>query len=219
MDAIAPGISSWLLEQVTDEHRDGRGFEEVVEGTLVHRLITLYEGADSWYIRGSSSGQLSQVISAKRNCVIHLWSHDVGNWGGEEACLSKETRANCWPSRNRQNTSECRESRPFHRHFVQPFISSRCRVLTWDPEVTVSSGEQLEIVYDATKRLNMKNPCRFWVYGAFFFDKRGPLSTSTEECTQNWFAIASPIEDTLLTVKALKPKLSKAFLRSDNAGC
>ena len=79
MDAIAPGILSWLLEQVTDEHRDGRGFKEVVEGTLVHRLITLYEGADSWYIRGSSSCQLSQVISAKRNCVIHLCSDDVGN--------------------------------------------------------------------------------------------------------------------------------------------
>ena len=79
MDAIAPGILSWLLEQVTDEHRDGRGFKEVVEGTLVHRLITLYEGADSWYIRGSSSCQLSQVISAKRNCVIHFCSDDVGN--------------------------------------------------------------------------------------------------------------------------------------------
>ena len=46
MDAIAPGISSWLLEQVTDEHRDGRGSEEVVKGTLMHRLITLYEEPD-----------------------------------------------------------------------------------------------------------------------------------------------------------------------------
>ena len=44
MDTIAPGISSWLLEQVKDEHRDGRGSEEVVEGTLVYRLITVYEG-------------------------------------------------------------------------------------------------------------------------------------------------------------------------------
>ena len=79
MDAIAPGISSWLLEQVTDEHRDGRGSEEAVEGTLVHQTITIYQGANSWNIRGSSSCQLSQVISAKRNCVIHLWSHDVGN--------------------------------------------------------------------------------------------------------------------------------------------
>ena len=36
-----------------------------------------------------------------------------------------------------------------------------------------------------------KIPCRFWVYGAFFFDKRGPLSTSTEACTQKlvWHCI------------------------------
>lgn len=40
-----------------------------------------------------------------------------------------------------------------------------------------------------------------------------------DECTQNWFAVASIIEHTLTTLKALKPNLSQVHLRSDNAGC
>lgn len=40
-----------------------------------------------------------------------------------------------------------------------------------------------------------------------------------EECTQNWFAVASIIEHTLTTLKAVSPNIEEAFLRSDNAGC
>ncbi|XP_027043233.1 uncharacterized protein LOC113671228, partial [Pocillopora damicornis] len=40
-----------------------------------------------------------------------------------------------------------------------------------------------------------------------------------DECTQNWFAVASIIEHTLTTLKAFKPNLSQVYLRSDNAGC
>lgn len=40
-----------------------------------------------------------------------------------------------------------------------------------------------------------------------------------DECTQNWFAVASMIEHTLATLKTLKPNLSQVYLRSDNAGC
>ena len=40
-----------------------------------------------------------------------------------------------------------------------------------------------------------------------------------EECTQNWFAVASIIEHTLKTLKATNPNIQEAFLRSDNAGC
>ena len=40
-----------------------------------------------------------------------------------------------------------------------------------------------------------------------------------EECTQNWFAVASIIEHTLTTLNAEKPNIQEAFLRSDNAGC
>ena len=40
-----------------------------------------------------------------------------------------------------------------------------------------------------------------------------------DECTQNWFAVASIIENTLATLKALKPDLSQVYLRSVNAGC
>ena len=40
-----------------------------------------------------------------------------------------------------------------------------------------------------------------------------------DECTQNWFAVASIIENTLATLKALKPDLNQVYLRSDNARC
>ncbi|XP_068707825.1 uncharacterized protein [Montipora foliosa] len=40
-----------------------------------------------------------------------------------------------------------------------------------------------------------------------------------DECTQNWFAVASILEHTLTTVKEANPSIQEAFLRSDNAGC
>lgn len=40
-----------------------------------------------------------------------------------------------------------------------------------------------------------------------------------DECTQNWFAVASIMENTLKTLKTSFPRLREAFLRSDNAGC
>ena len=40
-----------------------------------------------------------------------------------------------------------------------------------------------------------------------------------DECTQNWFAVASVLEHTLAVLKAAYPNLRDAFLRSDNAGC
>ena len=52
----------------------------------------------------------------------------------------------------------------------------------------------------------------------FFFQTR-TLIHIFDKCTQNWFAVASILEHTLATLKGLKPHLSEAFLRSDNAGC
>ena len=40
-----------------------------------------------------------------------------------------------------------------------------------------------------------------------------------DKCNQNWFAVASILEDTLKTLKTGFPSLKEAFLRSDNAGC
>ena len=40
-----------------------------------------------------------------------------------------------------------------------------------------------------------------------------------DECNQNWFAVASILENTLKTLKTSFPTLKEAFLRSDNAGC
>ena len=40
-----------------------------------------------------------------------------------------------------------------------------------------------------------------------------------DECNQNWFSVASIIEDSLTTMKRQKSRLNEAFLRSDNAGC
>lgn len=40
-----------------------------------------------------------------------------------------------------------------------------------------------------------------------------------DKCTQNWFAVASILESTLVALKASYSNLSEAFLRSDNAGC
>ena len=40
-----------------------------------------------------------------------------------------------------------------------------------------------------------------------------------DSCTQDWYAVASIIENLLTTVKRDQPTVSKAFLRSDEAGC
>ena len=40
-----------------------------------------------------------------------------------------------------------------------------------------------------------------------------------DECSQNWFRVASIIEDSLTTIKRQESRLNEAFLRSDNAGC
>lgn len=40
-----------------------------------------------------------------------------------------------------------------------------------------------------------------------------------DNCTQDWFAVASVIEDLLSTLKESCPHINEAFIRSDNAGC
>ena len=40
-----------------------------------------------------------------------------------------------------------------------------------------------------------------------------------DECNQNWFSVASIIEDSLTNIKRQESRLNEAFLRSDNAGC
>lgn len=39
------------------------------------------------------------------------------------------------------------------------------------------------------------------------------------QCTQNWFAVASIIENVLANIKRSNPNIKEAFIRSDNAGC
>ena len=40
-----------------------------------------------------------------------------------------------------------------------------------------------------------------------------------DSCTQDWFAVLSIIENLLSNVKAKYPSITKAYLRSDEAGC
>ena len=40
-----------------------------------------------------------------------------------------------------------------------------------------------------------------------------------DNCIQNWFSVASIIEDVLRQLKQTDPRIKEAFLRSDNAGC
>ena len=40
-----------------------------------------------------------------------------------------------------------------------------------------------------------------------------------DPCTQDWFAVASVVENLLLTIKSNFPLVNKAYLRSDEAGC
>ena len=51
LDAIAPGNSTWLFEQVRSKRDIIQGVSNVGEGTLVSRLVTCYEEAGSWYNR------------------------------------------------------------------------------------------------------------------------------------------------------------------------
>ena len=51
LDAIAPGNSTWLFEQVRSRHEIIQGVSNAGEGTLVSRLVTCYEEVGSWYNR------------------------------------------------------------------------------------------------------------------------------------------------------------------------
>ena len=51
LDAIAPGNSTWLFEQVRSKREIIQGVSNAGEGTLVSRLVTCYEEAGSWYNR------------------------------------------------------------------------------------------------------------------------------------------------------------------------
>ena len=51
LDAIAPGNSTWLFEQVRCKRGIIQGVSNAGEGTLVSRLVTCYEEAGSWYNR------------------------------------------------------------------------------------------------------------------------------------------------------------------------
>ena len=51
LDAIAPGNSTWLFEQVHNRHEIIQGVSSAGEGTLLSRLVTCYEEAGSWYNR------------------------------------------------------------------------------------------------------------------------------------------------------------------------
>ena len=52
----------------------------------------------------------------------------------------------------------------------------------------------------------------------------GKISVSSythifDQCTQDWYAVASIIEHLLLHLKQQDPQFEKAYLRSDEAGC
>ena len=52
LEAIAPGNSSWLLQQVIARNQSGRTVSGAAEeDSLVSRLVTLYNEARSWNIQ------------------------------------------------------------------------------------------------------------------------------------------------------------------------
>ena len=40
-----------------------------------------------------------------------------------------------------------------------------------------------------------------------------------DQCTQDWFSVASILEDLLTKLKARNPLIQRAYLKSDEAGC
>ena len=40
-----------------------------------------------------------------------------------------------------------------------------------------------------------------------------------DSCTQDWYAVASILEDLLFKFKSTHPSISQVYLRSDEAGC
>ena len=53
-------------------------------------------------------------------------------------------------------------------------------------------------------------------HGKFFMSYYNHLFNS---CSQDWFAVLSILENLLISVRSSNPKVTKAFLRSDEAGC
>ena len=52
--------------------------------------------------------------------------------------------------------------------------------------------------------------------GIFFVSFYNHLFNS---CSQNWFSVLSILESLLITVRSSIPKVKKAYLKSDEAGC
>ena len=143
LDAIAPGNSSWLLEQVIDKHRDQRGIEEAAEGTLVHRLIVLYEEANSWYTRQQI---LSLIASDFSKSELLQFIPGLTKWRIDEArkhALKNKPGQTIDPpviARTRLNPVKV-------DHFID-FLSSPSflqDVAYGTKTVKLSSGEKLEI--------------------------------------------------------------------------
>ena len=56
----------------------------------------------------------------------------------------------------------------------------------------------------------------WWFY---FYFQHWTFTHIMQSCKQDWFAVASILEHTLVTMKSQLPHINEVYLRSDNAGC
>ena len=154
-----------------------------------------------------------------------------------EICLKNESQSISFYSKEHQED------------IVYDFLQAKKYIFDWKAHILRSENQDLakqDVLrsLDATSALitmdwAMKFQCqKYREKQSEWFGKRGlswhvssVVLKQTEEpmvvtythmfdsCTQDWFAVASILENLLLTLKTENPSLSKAYIRSDEAGC
>ncbi|CAH3020126.1 unnamed protein product [Porites evermanni] len=267
LDAIAPGNSSWLLQQVIARNQSGRTVSGAAEeDNLVSRLVTLYNEARSWntqqqilslFAGDYSKTELLQLVcsaSQKKSLVglDSMQTDDVtaisslevvtsilqkNGFQDEEAKgvlsrlkagkryvstdyklhIATETPCvdHCSMYALSSNEAEYRGTCS-HQHNINCDRCSDLRNAVLDIQVAVS---ELQLSNDE-KREELQHDLEAAIPKLDMWKSHVIRSVHQDAAkTANWFAVASIIENTLETLKALKPNLNQVYLRSDNAGC
>ena len=154
-----------------------------------------------------------------------------------EICLKNESKSICFYSKEHKED------------IFYDFLQAKKHIFDWKAHILRSENHDLakqDVLrsLDATSALitmdwEMKFQCqKYREKQSEWFGKRGlswhvssvvlkltegPMVVTYthlfDSCTQDWFAVASILENLLLTLKTENPSLNKAYIRSDEAGC
>ena len=92
-DAIAPGQSKWLLQQVLEAYSHSTDSDvNLPEKTLLSRLVTLYNEATNWYTRQQILSVFVDDYSKTKLLSFISGFDQVENRRGQKTCFSYQPR-------------------------------------------------------------------------------------------------------------------------------